>query len=151
MIRLLIMIIFFGVVLTSSAQIKKDCKDFRDGYYYVGKPFHESFIKREGDQQMEIDEFGTILLFDVTWTDNCTYKLSLDSIVNPENHPLDPEWDKDEFIHVNIIKSTPDGYQQLSSTNFTDKNILSEVVRINEEKFNARLRKVNQRNLSKME
>ncbi|MGK7389467.1 MAG: hypothetical protein ACNS60_03925 [Candidatus Cyclobacteriaceae bacterium M2_1C_046] len=141
--RLAITIILLGVVFSTSAQSKKECKAFKDGYYYIGDTYPGSFIKREGNRQMEILEFGTILLFNVDWTDDCTYKLSLDSIINPELHPLKPEWNKDEFIHVSITKSTRDGYQKLSSTNFVDQNIFSTVVRTDEESFMERLKEVN--------
>lgn len=64
--------------------------------------------------------------FNVKWLDNCTYTLG----PSEESFKKYPRLPKNALITVHITNTTINSYTQSSTSNFSNKTIVSEVIKI---------------------
>jgi hypothetical protein len=125
---LLILSFFFSGSLLYSQNL--DCSRFKDGKFRIPGSNGETptFIFRKGDSQIETNENRKVVIqFKVTWLDECTYTLKVDSVLKNENNfpfPLDM------ILKVKIVGVLKDSYLQESTSNTFTGIYKSEVLKI---------------------
>ncbi len=107
-----------------------DCFKFRDGKFKISdaKAGGIFIIDRKGGYQVENNEgLKMTLKFKVTWLDDCTYTLKLETILRNENNVPLPT---DMILTVKITETTKNSYLQESTSNKYSGVYKSEVVKI---------------------
>jgi hypothetical protein len=106
-----------------------DCKKFRNGKFKSTFEGRTAIIERLGSIQKEyfINLKDSLKIsFNVNWLDNCTYTLT----PTKESFEKYPRLPQNALITVKITNTTPNSYTQNSSSNFINKTIVSEVIKI---------------------
>lgn len=148
---ILSLLIIFGAAFSVSAQdqqdqqedkkekkVRKNCRAFKNGHFVVKEGLYgnEYTIKRQGDYQIETDQYGVVLTFNVNWTDKCSYILTLEEVQNLERNPTNPDWKEGQVISVNIIDTYEKGYKMLSSSNFDNVTHMTDMVKVDPKTYN---------------
>ncbi len=107
-----------------------DCSKFKDGKFRIpgtnGNP--PTFIFRKGNTQIETTDSGKVVFkFKVTWLDECTYTLAVDSVLKNENNTPFP---LNMILKVKIVGILKDSYLQESTSNTFLGVYKSEVLKI---------------------
>jgi hypothetical protein len=107
-----------------------ECYRFKEGKFKIvdANAGGITVIDRRGNYQVENNEgMKATLKFKVTWLDDCTYTLKLDTILRNDNKIAFPT---DMVLKVKILSTTKNSYTQESSSNLYDMVYKSEVVKI---------------------
>jgi hypothetical protein len=107
-----------------------ECFKFKDGKFRItdANAGGITVIERSGGYQVENNEGMKVTLkFKVTWLDDCTYTLKLDTILRNENKIALPT---DMILKVKILATSANSYTQESSSNLYPAVYKSEVVKI---------------------
>jgi hypothetical protein len=126
----LIFAILFSILGHLAFSQKLNCSRFKDGKFRIpgsnGNP--PTFIFRKGNTQIETTKAGKVVLkFKVTWLDECTYTLKVDSVLKNENNTPFP---LDMILKVKIVGVLKDSYLQESTSNTFVGIYKSEVLKI---------------------
>ena len=121
-------LLFLGLCSFSvRAQNTKGCKIVKDGTFKTKWDGHDYIIMRKGSFQRELYPFKKLnVSFAVKWIDDCTYTLT----PNPDVYKAQPETPKGNIVTVKVIKITPKGYLQRSTSNKSDYVFTSEFERV---------------------
>ena len=106
------------------------CFKFKEGKFKItdANAGGITVIDRRGGYQVENNEgMKATLKFRVTWLDDCTYTLKLDTILRNENKIPFPT---DMILKVKILTTSANSYTQESSSNLYNDVYKSEVVKI---------------------
>lgn len=125
---LLLTLLIFILTLGLHAQ-SLDCKKFRNGKFKSTLEGRTAIIERSGSIQKEyfINLKDSLKIsFDVKWLDDCTYTLT----PTKESFEKYPRLPQNALITVKITNTTPNSYTQNSTSNFINKTIVSEVIKI---------------------
>jgi hypothetical protein len=117
----LLLILSFGLHAQSL-----NCTKFRNGKFKSTFDGRTEIIERSGSIQHEyfINSKDSLnLSFNVEWLDDCTYTLTLTK-ESLERFP------KNGMITVKITNTNINSYTQSSTSNFINKTIVSEVIKI---------------------
>jgi len=122
-------ILFASLVVAVKSQTV-DCFKFKNGKFKItdANAGGVTIIERKGDYQVENNEgLKMTLRFKITWLNDCSYTLKLESILRNDNKLPFPA---DMVLKVKIIETTKNSYFQESSSNMLPAVYKSEAVRI---------------------
>jgi len=125
-----LLILFFSFAAAQAFCQAPECYRFKEGKFKIvdTNAGGITIIDRRGNYQVENNEgMKATLKFKVTWIDDCTYTLKLDTILRNENKIAFP---KDMILKVKIIVTAKNYYTQESSSNRYDAVYKSDVVKI---------------------
>ena len=106
---------------------KLDCSKFHNGTFKMSAGGRDYIITRSGTIQTErLEQLNTSMIFNVKWTDDCTYTLTPTKEVL-QKYPAMP---KNTLMTVRIIKTTKNSYTQTTAANTINKVITCEMVKI---------------------
>jgi hypothetical protein len=108
----------FVTTLTAIAQ-KTTCKSLHTGSFKVfTKESGNTFIERTEKYQLEKnDKLGYEIIFDITWTDECTYELRPKKLIKGDPAILG---DGTNVLKTKIKKISDNSYIAETSANFND-------------------------------
>ena len=121
--------LFFIAISVSLLAQSPNCANFRNGKFKSTYNGHTAMIERSGSNQTEYlvnTKDSLKILFTVKWLDDCSYTLT----PTKESFGKYPKLPKNALITVNMTNVTATSYTQTSISTFTDKTIVSEVVKI---------------------
>ena len=124
------LLFFFSLFAAQAFCQAPECYRFKEGKFKIvdASAGGITVIDRRGNYQVENNEGMKVTLkFKVTWIDDCTYTLKLDTILRNENKIALPT---DIILKVKILATTNNSYTQESSSNLYDAVYKSEVVKI---------------------
>lgn len=107
---------------------KVDCSGIKTGKYrMIDEESGETIIERTEKFQIEENtKFGYKLKLEISWIDECTYKLRpVEDLINPENQEL-----PSMVLTCKIVEITGKGYIQISSSDIDPRELKTEVIRI---------------------
>lgn len=125
---MLLMLSVTGVYISSYAQ-QKDCRRFHDGTFtnINEETGATTLIERKGNMQTETTDGGKgKAVFYVKWTGDCICTLQPTKATRNRY----PDWPKDASFTIEITETGEDGYQQVSTSNFTDTKITNEIKKV---------------------
>jgi hypothetical protein len=128
--KLVILFLFFSFATTAAFCQAPECYRFKEGKFKItdANAGGITVIDRRGNYQVENNEgMKMTLKFKVTWLDDCTYTLQLDTILRNDNKIALP---KDMILKVKILATAKNSYTQESSSNLYDAVYKSEVIKI---------------------
>jgi hypothetical protein len=103
-----------------------NCSKFRDGIFmYADKKMGNYTIKRDGKYQIEIYQ-NKKYKFIVNWVDDCTYTLTPTKKTYKEN----PRFTEIGVLTVQIIEVRENSYVQTSKSQFLDRKLTDEIIKI---------------------
>lgn len=117
----------FALIITLTAFGQKpSCKSLHTGSFKIfAKESGTTFIKRTGKIQIEKnDDLGYEIIFDITWTDECTYELRPKKLIKGDPSILG---DGKNVLKTRIKKISGNSYMAETSANFSDLVIDFEV------------------------
>lgn len=130
MIKVSLILVFFFLPAFAAFSQPADCFKFKEGKFKItdANAGGITVIDRRGGYQVENNEgMKATLKFKVTWIDDCTYTLKLDTILRNENKIAFPT---DMILKVKILATSANSYTQESSSNLFNDVYKSEVVKI---------------------
>jgi hypothetical protein len=123
--------LLLGLIILSlySYGQQPDCKKFRNGIFKMAdKEMPTLIIQRKGNKQIEIKEGKKDgPEYTVKWLDDCTYTLKPTKKTLKLYYPSLPN---SATLTVRIIEVKANSYIQKSTSNFSDLEMTSEVVKI---------------------
>jgi len=115
----------FFVQISLLAQ-QPNCKIFRNGTFKTTVPgFGTATITRDGKTQTEVSDKGVKMVFDVYWISDCIYTLKPQKVYSEKY-----KFPVDALLTVTITKTTKTSYFQSSTSNFSNKTLSSEMIKI---------------------
>lgn len=124
-------LVFLFIILLPILSLGQDikCDQFKNGMFKItDEKLGTCIIERNGDTQIEIGIEAAIKLeFRVVWLNDCTYTLELKKILDNPNNTVLPE---DMILIVTIIETKANSYIQKSTSNLSDMEYISEMVKI---------------------
>jgi hypothetical protein len=115
-----------GLSLTSWGQ-KKTCQSLHIGTFKVNsKDLGTTIIKRTKNLQIEENaHLGYKLAYDITWTSDCTYELSLKQVIKGDPSLMN---DSKYVMKVRIKQIKKNSYITENSSTFSDKVTSHEII-----------------------
>jgi hypothetical protein len=106
-----------------------NCSSFRDGKFKIVAPAIGTYIiERKGEIQTEAsDKDPNIYSYLIKWIDDCTYTLT----PTKETLKLDPTLPENVVLTVKIIETRPNSYLQTTTSNYANRELTCELIRIN--------------------
>lgn len=102
---LTILVLLFSFYLYAQLD-SVNCQNFRTGKFsYKGEPYNGTIIKRSARRQIEINESGRKLIYQIDWVNDCEYNLTFLKV--KKGNALQKRGD---VINVKIIESTKYSY-----------------------------------------
>lgn len=125
--NLIVLLIALLPILSFGQEI--ECNRFKNGKFKItDEKLGTCIIERNGATQIEIGiEAAIKLKFNVIWLDDCTYSLELAEILDNPNNTVLP---KNMILIVKIIETKANSYIQKSTSNLSDMEYISEMVKI---------------------
>ena len=123
---------FLAVFVTANAAVGQplDCYRLKEGRFRINDTRAGGVIvaERKGGYQTEsMEALKATVRFKITWTNDCSYKLTIDKVLRNENKVPFPA---DLNIMVRIIAILPNGYTQEATSSLTNGTYQSEVVKL---------------------
>jgi hypothetical protein len=125
-----ILFLFLSFIVTIAFCQSPGCYRFKEGKFKItdANAGGITVIDRRGNYQEENNEgMKMTLKFKVTWLDDCTYTLKLDTILRNDNKIALP---KDMILKVKILATTTNSYTYESSSNLYEAVYKTEAVKI---------------------
>ena len=122
--KLKLKLIILFLCMGASCQTKT-CKSLREGKFKVTtKETGTTFITRENNLQIEENaDLKMNMVFDITWTSDCSYELRLKQVIQGDSSIIH----QGRVVKVQIIGFRNNKYLAHTTSSFTDKTVDFEV------------------------